>query len=132
MAGYKAKITFDNLDTLRAILNNKVINKATISFSVQDGSQTEFSAHEKLVLVRVNSSGENIFLSDFLIEGDAYFGGALIDEEYQFTITRYLHQLLTNTDFTPDLYLLAGGGAVNASRTILEKEMFLKIHYSEL
>ena len=65
MAGYKAKITFDNLDTLRDILNNKVINKATISFSVQDGSQTEFSAHEKLVLVRVNSSGENIFLSDF-------------------------------------------------------------------
>ena len=52
-------------------VNNKVINKATISFSVQDGSQTEFSAHEKLVLVRVNSSGENIFLSDFLIEGDA-------------------------------------------------------------
>ncbi len=132
MAGYKAKITLDNLDILRTILKNKVINKATINFSVQDGSQTEFSAHEKLVLVRVNSSGENIFLSDFLIEGDAYFGGALIDDKYQFTVTRYLHQLLTNTDFTADLYLLAGGSAVNASRTILEKEMFLKIHYSEL
>ena len=132
MAGYKAKITLDNLDILRTILKNKVINKATINFSVQDGSQTEFSAHEKLVLVRVNSSGENIFLSDFLLEGDAYFGGALINDEYQFTVTRYLHQLLTNTDFTADLYLLAGGSAVNASRTILEKEMFLKIHYSEL
>jgi len=132
MAGYKAKITLDNLDILRTILKNKVINKATINFSVQDGSQTEFSAHEKLVLVRVNSSGENIFLSDFLLEGDAYFGGALINDKYQFTVTRYLHQLLTNTDFTADLYLLAGGSAVNASRTILEKEMFLKIHYSEL
>jgi len=132
MAGYKAKITLDNLDILRTILKNKVINKATINFSVQDGSQTEFSAHEKLVLVRVNSSGENIFLSDFLLEGDAYFGGTLIDDKYQFTVTRYLHQLLTNTDFTADLYLLAGGSAVNASRTILEKEMFLKIHYSEL
>ena len=132
MAGYKAKLSFDNIDTLRQLLNDKVINKATIDFNVLDDSQAEYLAHEKLVLVRVNSAGENIFLSDFLLEGDAYFGGNLSNQKYQFNITRYLHQLLTNSDFTSNLYLLPVGGAVNANRTLLEKELLLTIHYSEL
>jgi hypothetical protein len=132
MAGYKAKLSFNNIDTLRELLNDKVINKATIEFNVLDDSQAEYLAHEKLVLVRLNSAGENIFLSDFLLEGDAYFGGNLSNEKYQFNITRYLYQLLTNSDFTSELYLLSVGGAVNANRTLLEKELLLKIHYSEL
>ncbi len=132
MAGYKAKISFNNIDSLRALLHNQVINKATIEFNVLDGSQSEYLAHNKLVLVRTNSVGENIFLSDFLLEGDDYFGGDLNNEKYQFNITRYLYQLLTNPDYTPELYLLSGGGAVNANRTLLEKEVLLKIYYSEL
>lgn len=132
MAGYKAKLSFNNIDTLRELLNDKVINKATIDFNVFDDSQAEYLAHEKLVLVRVNSAGENIFLSDFLLEGDTYFGGNLSNQKYQFNITRYLHQLLTNSDFTSNLYLLPVGGAVNANRTLLEKELLLTIHYSEL
>ena len=132
MAGYKAKISFNNIDSLRALLHNQVINKATIEFNVLDGSQSEYLAHNKLVLVRTNSAGENIFLSDFLLEGDDYFGGDLNNEKYQFNITRYLYQLLTNPDYTPELYLLSGGGAVNASRTLLEKEVLLRIYYSEL
>jgi len=132
MAGYKAKISFNNIDSLRALLRNQVINKATVEFNVLDGSQSEYLAHNKLVLVRTNSAGENIFLSDFLLEGDDYFGGDLNNEKYQFNITRYLYQLLTNPDYTPELYLLSGGGAVNANRTLLEKEVLLKIYYSEL
>jgi len=132
MAGYKAKISFNNIDSIRVLLHNQVINKATIEFNVLDGSQSEYLAHNKLVLVRTNSAGENIFLSDFLLEGDDYFGGDLNNEKYQFNITRYLHQLLTNPDYTPELYLLSGGGAVNANRTLLEKEVLLKIYYSEL
>ena len=132
MAGYKAKISFNNIDSIRALLHNQVINKATIEFNVLDGSQSEYLAHDKLVLVRTNSAGENIFLSDFLLEGNDYFGGDLNNEKYQFNITRYLYQLLTNPDYTPELYLLSGGGAVNANRTLLEKEVLLKIYYSEL
>ena len=132
MAGYKAKISFNNIDSIRALLHNQVINKATIEFNVLDGSQSEYLAHNKLVLVRTNSAGENIFLSDFLLEGDDYFGGDLNNEKYQFNITRYLYQLLTNPDYTTELYLLSGGGAVNANRTLLEKEVLLKIYYSEL
>jgi hypothetical protein len=132
MAGYKAKISFNNIDSIRVLLHNQVINKATIEFNVLDGSQSEYLAHNKLVLVRTNSAGENIFLSDFLLEGDDYFGGDLNNEKYQFNITRYLYQLLTNPDYTPELYLLSAGGAVNANRTLLEKEVLLKIYYSEL
>tara|TARA_B100000900_G_scaffold104883_1_gene87067 strand:- start:1233 stop:2438 length:1206 start_codon:yes stop_codon:yes gene_type:complete len=132
MAGYKAKISFNNIDSLRTLLHNQVINKATIEFNVLDGSQAEYLAHNKLVLVRVNSAGENLFLSDFLLEGDDYFGGDLSNGKYQFNITRYLYQLLTNPDYTSELYLLSGGGAVNANRTLLEKEVLLKIYYSEL
>ena len=104
MAGYKAKISFNNIDSIRALLHNQVINKATIEFNVLDGSQSEYLAHDKLVLVRTNSAGENIFLSDFLLEGNDYFGGDLNNEKYQFNITRYLYQLLTNPDYTPELY----------------------------
>ena len=64
MAGYKAKISFNNIDSIRVLLHNQVINKATIEFNVLDGSQSEYLAHNKLVLVRTNSAGENIFLSD--------------------------------------------------------------------
>ena len=35
-----------------------------------------------------------IFLSDFIIEGDAYFGGNLENAKYEFNITRYFYQLL--------------------------------------
>ena len=70
MAGYKAKINIGNLDLLRDTLNGKVINKATINFDVEAGSQSDYEAHEKLVLVRVNENGENIFLTDFTIEGE--------------------------------------------------------------
>ena len=54
---------------------NQVINKATIEFNVLDGSQSEYLAHDKLVLVRTNSAGENIFLSDFLLEGTIILEG---------------------------------------------------------
>ena len=132
MAGYKAKINIGNLDLLRDTLNGKVINKATINFDVEAGSQSDYEAHEKLVLVRVNENGENIFLTDFTIEGELYFGGNLEGEKYEFNITRYIYQLLNNQSYTNNLYLLPAGAVVNANRTILKKDIELKIYYSDL
>ena len=132
MAGYKAKINIGNLDLLRDTLNGKVINKATINFDVEAGSQSDYEAHEKLVLVRVNENGENIFLTDFTIEGELYFGGNLEGEKYEFNITRYIYQLLNNQSYTNNLYLLPAGAVVNANRTILNKDIELKIYYSDL
>ena len=132
MAGYKTRISINNTDSLKSMLEGKSINKVTMSFDVNEGSQAEYAAHDKLFLVRVNEEGNNIFLTDFTIEGETHFGGRLEDDKYEFNITRYFYQLLNNDIYTNDLYLLPAGAAVNANRTILNKDIKLTIHYSEL
>jgi len=133
MAGYKAKITLGDLDVIKDTLEGKVINKVTIDFDVELGSQSEYEeAHEKLVLVRVDNEGSNVFLTDFTIEGETHFGGKLEGDIYSFNITRYFYQLLNNSSYTNDLYLMPAGAAINANRTILSKDIKLIIHYSKL
>jgi hypothetical protein len=132
MAGYKAKIAVNNTDSIKSILEGKAINKVTMSFDVEPTSQSEYAAHDKLFLVRVNEEGNNVFLTDYAIEGETHFGGRLDNNKYEFNITRYFYQLLNNDAYTSDLYLLPAGGAVNANRTILNKDIKLTIHYSEL
>ena len=114
-----------------SLLKGNAINKATISFDVKAASQNEYAAHDKLFLVRVDQAGNNIFLIDFG-EGETHFGGRLEDDKYEFNITRYFEQLLTNDLYTNELYLLPAGSVVNANRTILEKDITLTIHYSQL
>ncbi len=133
MAGYKVKITLGDLDVIKDTLEGKVINKVTIDFDVESDSQSEYEeAHEKLVLVRVDNEGNNVFLTDFTLEGEAHFGGKLDGDIYSFNITRYFYQLLNNSSYTNDLYLMPAGAAINANRTILSKDIKLTIHYSEL
>ena len=103
-----------------------------MSFDVEPSSQNEYVAHDKLFLVRVNEEGKNVFLTDYTIEGETHFGGRLESDKYEFNITRYFVQLLNNDSYTNELYLLPAGAAVNANRTILEKDIKLTIHYSEL
>jgi len=132
MAGYKAKILINNIDSIKSLLYRKVINKVVISFDIEPGTQSDYEAHQKLVLVRVTSDGDNVFLSDFTIEGEAYFGGNLENDGYEFNITRYFFQLLNNESYTNNLYLLPAGASVNANRTILSNEIKLQIYYSKL
>ena len=132
MAGYKVKISLNNLDSIKSYLDGKVLNKVSIIFDIKQGSQTQYAAHEKLVLVRVNDDGNNIFLSDLTIEGDTYFGGGIQDNSYTFNISRYFVQLLNNDSYTNDLYLLPAGAAANSNRTILSRDIKLQIYYSEL
>jgi len=132
MAGYKVKISLNNTDSIKSMLEGKAINKVTMSFDVPEGSQSEYAAHDKLFLVRVNDQGNNVFLTDYTIEGETHFGGRLENDKYEFNITRYFYQLLNNDAYTNDLYLLPAGAAVNANRTILNKDIKLTIHYSEL
>lgn len=132
MAGYKAKITLGDFDIIKDTLESKVINKVTINFDVESASQSEYEAHEKLVLVRVDNEGNNVFLTDFTLEGETHFGGKLEGDIYSFNITRYFYQLLNNSSYTKDLYLMPSGAAINANRTTLSKDIKLTIHYSEL
>ena len=132
MAGYKAKIMINNTDSIKSMLKGKAINKVTMTFDVEPNSQIDYAAHDKLFLVRVNDQGKNVFLTDYTIEGETHFGGRLEGYTYEFNITRFFYQLFNNDSYTNDLYLLPSGAAVNANRTILDKDIKLTIHYSEL
>ncbi len=132
MAGYKSKISITNKDSIKNLLEGKAINKVAMRFDVETGSETGYLAHDKLFLVRIDNEGNNTFLSDLIIEGETYFGGRLENGSYEFNITNYFSELLSNDSYTNDLYLLPAGAAVNANRTILDKDINLVIHYSEL
>jgi hypothetical protein len=122
MAGYKTVIEVQHLDTLKTFFKNKAINRVNLDFEL-DGTQiAEYAPHNRMYLVRVDEDGKDYFLTDYIIEGEGHFGGFLENGKYTFNITRYFHQLLTNTSFTNKLYLVSSGGAVNANRTIFPKE----------
>ena len=131
MAGYKASIALENINLIKDSLEGKAINKVTLSFNANDDSF--YSPHENLSLVRVDSSGNNVFLADLSIEGATHFGGEFSNGKYEFNITRYFNNLLNNDAYTNQLYLLASGGAVNANRTIIDNSSIkISILYSDL
>ena len=132
MSSYITSIQFNNLESIKDTLKNKVINKVNLKFSCNEDLQ--FGAHEKLFLVRKNSMGVNVFLSDFVIEGESHFGGQNQSNNFTFNITRYFSDLVNGTSgFTEELLLLPSGAVINANRTIIPKSSFLvEVIYSEL
>ena len=132
MSSYITSIQFNNLESIRDTLKNKVINKVNLKFSCNEDLQ--FGAHEKLFLVRKNSMGVNVFLSDFVIEGESHFGGQNQSNNFTFNITRYFSDLINGASgFTGELLLLPSGAVINANRTIIPKSSFvIEVIYSEL
>ena len=131
MAGYKSKISLENLNSIKQDLDGKAINKVTLSFNVNDDSS--YPPHENLSLVRVDSAGNNVFLADLSIEGASHFGGQYLNGGYEFNISRYFNNMLNNAAYTNELYLLSSGGAVNANRTIIDNNsIVISILYSDL
>ena len=131
MAGFQTKIELQNINFIDSILSNKAINQVTLSFNViEDGV---YSPHQNLSLVRVDSSGNNIFLQDLTVEGATHFGGELENNSYEFNITRFFSNYLLNDNYTNELYLLASGGVINANRTIIDdNSIAITILYSDL
>ena len=132
MSSYITSIQFNNLASIKDTLKNKVINKVNLKFSCNEDLQ--FGAHEKLFLVRKNSIGVNVFLSDFVTEGESHFGGQNQNNNFTFNITRYFSDLINGASgFTGELLLLPSGAVINANRTIIPKSSFLiEVIYSEL
>ena len=123
MAGCKTKIELKNMNSIDPILNNKAINKVTLSFNII--SDNTYSPHQNLSLVRVDENGNNVFLKDFTVEGANHFGGDLENDSYEFNITRYFGEYLNDDSYTDALYLLANGAAITANRTIIDDDSFV-------
>ena len=131
MAGFKTQIELKNMSLIDSILNNKAINQVTLSFNAI--SDNTYSPHQNLSLVRVDENGNNVFLKDFTVEGATHFGGELANDSYEFNITRYFGEYLNNDSYTDELYLLANGAVINASRTVIDDDSFIiTILYSDL
>ena len=133
MSGYKCNISFTNLDTLQKILAGKVVNQAIMSFELDNNLMTnDIIPHSQLHLARLDSDGNIIDLTDYVIEGSSFFGGRLENNIYNFNITRYFHQLLFNGTHNNQLYLLDKSANSNANRSIIKKEVELNIIYSDI
>ena len=129
MGGTELHLTFNNLTNLRQELENKVINQALISFSVENNTDLNPS-HPSLSLVRMDSTGTTYFLADIL-EGQAHFGGTLEDNQYVFNISKYMLDLINGTYTDSTLVLVSAGEAVNANRTEISQEVDINIIYTE-
>ena len=131
MGGYNLEILLDTnlISTLQDSLVAKPINKATLTF-YQTGDTENFEAHKSLSLVRVDSTGNKLFLTDFF-EGGEHFGGELENNQYTFNISKHLSQLINEELVVEDLYLMPVGASINANRTLLTGEVELNITYTE-
>ena len=131
MGGYNLKILLDTglISTLQDSLANKPINLAMLTIQ-QTNATEQFKAHPSLSLVRVDSTGNKLFLSDFF-EGPDHFGGELENNKYVFNISKYLSKLISEELPLEDLYLMPIGASVNANRTLFTGEVELNITYTE-
>lgn len=124
MAGLKVRLDFPTLENL-VDDGPVIINKAEITFHLEDNSTGVFPGHQQLFLANILEDGTaDLVLDQF--EGTAHFGGSLdlTTLDYTFNITRHVQELLkTHLDggeYNYGMFLVAGGGSVNANRTILK------------
>ena len=142
MAGTKSKIKFPFLENF--IDKGRVaVNKAEIIFNVEDNSTSTFLSHSSLFLTNIDSAGNAGFLID-QFEGTDHYGGTYNSstKQYIFNVTRHVQYLLSNyyegKNLNYGMYLMGGGKAVNANRTILKGNknpggaLKMKISYTPL
>ena len=139
MSGLKVKIRMPDYKNL-FIGNKIVLNKAELIIPVEyDPSQSNYGVPAKLTLVRLNASGQIAYLID-QFEGDSHFRGTYdaTNNQYSFTITRHLQNIILNNIQDYGLYLMVSGSGISADRVLLrgtkrlDKKIKLKISYTKL
>lgn len=137
MSAAKVKLRIPYLGNI-PIREKMAVNEAILVLTNEDPDRP-FDAPVQLAMRALNDTGAYVVLSDESI-GSAYFGGRYVNnKEYRFRITKYVQDRLMNPD-EPDygLMLIVAGGALNASRVVLngpgsqESRMKLLIYYTEL
>ena len=127
MAGLEVHLDFNDLQSLKESLSDKIINQALISFTEQNATDLP---HSSLSLVRLDTNGTRYFLEDIL-EGQTHFGGELTDNTYNFNITKFLQNLVQDKYEANTLILVPTGESVNANRTEINQNIELNIIYTE-
>lgn len=122
MGGVKTKIEIPHIKQLAAI-DNIIINKAELVFSVAENTNNYYPAVETPSLTGIDEEGTAVFLIDNF-EGTEYFGGSLNTETntYTFNIARHIQQLINNPEEDYGLYLMATSSAISSNRSVINSE----------
>lgn len=117
-AGTNGIITFPNIKDYAAA--DIAITKASLTLAIQPGTNADpYDAHEILLLFGIRQDGSVELIPD-QFEGVAHIDGTLneIDNTYNFTITRFIQELIT-TDRYKGLRVTSSGGSVSGNRVVL-------------
>lgn len=121
MGGVKTKIKFPDVYSKMAAIGNIVINKAELVLKVDETTLTGFNPPDRLTLAKITEGDKMVFLPDQSM-GNAYFGGYYnsTTNEYRFTISKYIQQLVSSPgEQNYGIYLMVSGAADRADRVIL-------------
>lgn len=117
-----------------------VINKAELLLKVDASTvTTAYGPHSRLFLLAIDTLGVGQLPADFyeLVPG---YGGAYntVTQTYSFNIARQIQGILSGKYKNKGFYLIGGGNAVNAQRTVLgapskiNSKLRLRITYTKL
>jgi hypothetical protein len=141
MKGVRTKIEIPNIKELTKE-GDISINKAQITFTLEDGSDTSpDEILSSLTLTGIDSEGNAIrLLDDPTLEGSDHYGGSynFTTKSFTFNITKHIYQLIKSTTADYGMYLTANGSVTTANRIVLNSEnssiskIKLEITYSKL
>jgi Domain of unknown function (DUF4270) len=125
--GLKVKVKFPNISNL--IKDHPVsINKAELVIKVRSGSEDVIDAHTGFFVYEEDLAGGLSLVADYN-ESSNVVGGVLDNDTktYRLDIAQQMQRIL-NGSVNNFIYLVAGGRAVNAQRTILEGSGSIKLN----
>lgn len=120
MGGTKIRVDLPYIDALRA-LPNQAMNRAVLTLPVRTESIGDIPPPANLLIFGIRDDGSLFLLPDQL-EGTDLFIGGIFDAEkshYQFSITRYLQQVVTDNREFNGFEIVAGSAAFSANRVVL-------------
>ncbi|MEI7594329.1 MAG: DUF4270 domain-containing protein [Bacteroidota bacterium] len=122
MGGLRVKVNIPYIKNFND-LGSISINKAELIVTAEssNASNTTLSVPSKLSFVAIGDNGQNTYLTDWSVEGDAFFGGSLnsTTKQYSFNIARHIQDILLGKISNNGFYLMVSGSAVRANRLLL-------------
>ncbi len=118
MAGVKTKITFPYLQNWLDS-GNILINQARLWITPAE-TESDNDLPSTLALIKINEEGKGEFVID-QYEGESYFGGYYDStySGYNFRISRYIQDLLTDNIEKNEFNLLISGSATKVNRLLI-------------
>ncbi len=117
MGGVETKILFPFIDKWFST-EKVVVNEAKLILPIED-TESDYPEPSSLVLLRINKEGNTVLLED-QSEGPEYFyGDTIVNNSYEFRITRYIQQIMMGNYEDYGLLLYNYGVSVNSDRVVL-------------